>query len=115
MKIDNEVMWIAAENLAKILNDAFQKRFENDNMLTNKETFIKVVGWIVGSETKKDFTGNCANLIKYAPSISAELTKIVEMVITLPMESVADNQDITFEMFIALAKFHVECVKPNWE
>lgn len=115
MKIDNEVMWIAAENLAKILNDAFQKRFENDNMLTNKETFIKVVGWIVGSETKKGFTGNCAKLIKYAPSISAELTKIVEMVITLPMESVADNQDITFEMFIALAKFHVECVKPNWE
>lgn len=115
MKIDNEVMWITAENFAKILNDAFQKRFEIGNNSTNKESFIKVVGWIVESETKKGFTANCAALIKYAPSISTELTKIVEMVITLPLEYAADSQDISFEMFLALAKFHVECVKPNWK
>lgn len=108
-------MWNAAENFAKILNDAFQKRLERDNMLTNKETFIKVVGWIVGSETKKGFVGNCATLVKYAPGISEELTKIVNMVTNLPLASGADDQDITFEMFITLANYHVECVKPNWK
>ena len=115
MKITNEVMWNAAENFAKILNDAFQKRFEKDNMLTNKETFIKVVGWIVESETKKGFVANCATIVKNAPGISDELTKIVNMVITLPLANWADDQDITFEMFLALAKFHIECVKPNWK
>lgn len=44
MKIDNEVMWNTAEQFAKVINDAYQKRFEHDNMLTNKETFVKVVG-----------------------------------------------------------------------
>lgn len=53
MKIDNEVMWNTAEQFAKVVNDAYQKRFEHDNMLTNKETFVKVVGWIVNGETKK--------------------------------------------------------------
>ena len=115
MKIDNEVMWNVAENFAKILNDAFQERFEIGKNSTNKESFIKVVGWVVESETKKGFAANCAALIKYAPSISDELTKIVEMVITLPLEYAADDQDISFEMFLALAKFHVECVKPNWK
>ena len=108
-------MWNVAENFAKMLNDAFQKHFENDKISINKESFIKVVGWIVESETKKGFAANCAALIKYAPNISTELTKIVEMVITLPLEYAADNQDISFEMFLALAKFHVECVKPNWK
>lgn len=108
-------MWIMAENFAKILNDAFQERFEICNNSTNKESFIKVVGWIVESETKKGFAANCAALIKYAPNISTELTKIVEMVTTLPLEFAADNQDISFEMFLALAKFHVECVKTNWK
>ena len=115
MKLDNEVMWNTAENFAKIVNDAYQKRLEQDNMLTNKDTFIKVVGWIEDSETKKGFVGNCTTLIKNAPSISNELSKIVEMVVGLPMASGADNQDITFEMFIALVKFHVECVKPKWK
>lgn len=115
MKIDNEVMWNVAENFAKILNEALQKRFERDKMSTNKESFIKIVGWIVESETKKGFVANCAAIIKYAPSLSVDLTKIVEMVTTLPMASVADDQDLTFEMFIALARFHVECIKPNWE
>ena len=115
MKVTNEVMWNAAENFAKILNDAFQKRFEKDNMLTNKETFIKVVGWIVESETKKGFVANCETIVKNAPGISDELTKIVNMVITLPLANWADDQDITFETFLALAKFHIECVKPNWK
>lgn len=115
MKIDNEVMWIAAEKFAKILNDAFQKRFENVNEPTNKESFIKVVGWILESETKKGFVANCASIVKYAPGISDELTKIVNMVMTLPLASWADNQDISFEMFLALAKFHIACIKPIWK
>ena len=115
MKLDNEVMWTTAENFAKIVNDAFQKRFEHDNMLTNKESFIKVVEWIVNGKTKKGVIDNCAALIKYAPSISDELTKIMDMVMKLPMAAVADDQDFTFEMFLALAKFHVECVKVNWK
>ena len=52
MKIDNEVMWNTAEQFAKVVNDAYHKRFEHDNLLTNKETFIKVIGWIVNGETK---------------------------------------------------------------
>lgn len=108
-------MWNTAENFAKILNDAFQKRFEKDNMPTNKEFFIKNVDWIVESKTKKGFVANCAIIVKYAPSISDELTKIVNMVITLPLANWVDDQDITFEMFLTLAKFHIECVKPNWK
>lgn len=115
MKIDNELMWSTAENFAKIINDAYQKRLENDNMLTNKETFIKVVGWIVNGETKKGFVGNCTTLSKYAPSISKELSKIVEKVIQLPLEGKTGNQDFTFEMFLALAKFHVAFFKQNWK
>lgn len=37
------------------------------------------------------------------------------MVITLPLANWVDDQDITFEMFLTLAKFHIECVKPNWK
>ena len=115
MKIDNEVMWNTAEQFAKVVNDAYQKRLEQDNMLTNKETFIKVVGWIVNAETKKGFVGNCTTIIKNVPSVSNELSKIIEEVIKLPLSGEADNQDFSFEMFLALAKFHVECVKPNWK
>lgn len=115
MKIDNEVMWNTAEQFAKIINDAYQKRFEHDNMLTNKETFIKVVGWIENGETKKGFVGNCTTIIKNVPSVANELGKIVEEVIKLPLSGEADNQDFTFEMFLALAKFHIECIKPNWK
>ena len=115
MKIDNAVMWNTAEQFAKVVNDAYQKRFEHDNMLTNKETFIKVVGWIVDGETKKGFVGNCTTIIKNVPSVANELGKIVEEVIKLPLSGEADNQDFTFEMFLALAKFHVECIKPNWK
>lgn len=115
MKIDNEVMWNTAEQFAKVVNDAYQKRFEHDNMLTNKETFIKVVGWIVNGETKKGFVGNCTTIIKYVPSVSKELGKIVEEVIKLPLSGEASNQDFSFEMFLALAKFHIECIKPNWK
>ena len=115
MKLDNEVMWNTAENFAKIVNDAFQKRSEQDNMLTNKDAFLKVVGQIEDSETKIGFIGNCTTLIKNAPSISNEMSKIVELVTKLPLESGTDNQDITFEMFVKLVKFHVECVKPNWK
>lgn len=84
-------------------------------MLTNKETFVKVVGWIVDGETKKGFVGNCTTIIKNVPSVANELGKIVEEVIKLPLSGEADNQDFTFEMFLALAKFHVECIKPNWK
>lgn len=115
MKIDNEVMWNTAEQFAKVINDAYQKRFEHDNMLTNKETFIKVVGWIVDGETKREFVGNCATIIKFMPSVADELGKIVEEVIKLPLSIEADNQDFSFEMFLALAKFHIECIKPNWK
>ena len=115
MKIDNEVMWNTAEQFAKVVNDAYQKRFEHDNMLTNKETFIKVVGWIEDGETKKGFVGNCTTIIKNVPSIANELSKIVEEVIKLPLGGEADNQDFTFEMFLALAKFHIECIKQNWK
>ena len=115
MKIDNEVMWNTAEQFAKVVNDAYWKRLEQDNMLTNKETFIKVVGWIVNAETKKGFVGNCTKIIKNVPSVSNELSKIIEEVIKLPLSGEADNQDFSFEMFLALAKFHVECVKPNWK
>ena len=115
MKIDNEVMWNTAEQFAKVVDDAYQKRLEQDNMLTNKETFIKVVGWIVNAETKKGFVGNCTKIIKNVPSVSNELSKIIEEVIKLPLSGEADNQDFSFEMFLALAKFHVECVKPNWK
>ena len=115
MKIDNEVMWNTAEKFAKVVNDAYQKRFEHDNMPTNKESFIKVVGWAVDSETKQYFVSNCSSIIKYVPSVANELSKIVEEVIKLPLSDEADNQDFTFEMFIALAKFHIECVKPNWK
>lgn len=115
MKLDNEVMWTTAENFAKIVNDAFQKRSEQDNMLTNKDSFLKVVGWIEDSETKSGFVGNCTTLIEDAPSISNEMSKIVELVTKLPLGSSTDNQDITFEMFVKLVKFHVECVKPNWK
>lgn len=115
MKIDNEVMWNTAEQFAKVINDAYQKRFEHDNMLTNKETFIKVVGWIEDGKTKKGFVGNCTTIIKNVPSVANELGKIVEEVIKLPLSGEADNQDFTFEMFLALAKFHMECIKPNWK
>ena len=115
MKIDNEVMWNTAEQFAKIINDAYQKRFEHDNMLTNKETFIKVVGWIENGETKKGFVGNCTTIFKNVPSVANELGKIVEEVIKLPLSGEADNQDFSFEMFLALAKFHIECIKPNWK
>lgn len=108
-------MWNTAEQFAKVVNDAYQKRLEQDNMLTNKETFIKVVGWIVNAETKKGFVGNCTKIIKNVPSVSNELSKIIEEVIKLPLSGEADNQDFSFEMFLALAKFHVECVKPNWK
>lgn len=108
-------MWNTAENFAKVVNDAFQKRFEKDNLPTNKESFIKVVGWIVESETKKGFVDNCAKIVKYEPGIADELNKIVNMVITLPLASWADDQDISFEMFLALAKFHIACIKPNWK
>ena len=115
MKIDNEVMWNTAENFAKILNDAFQKQFEQKTKSTNAESFIKVVGWIVESETKKDFVACCSSLIKFEPGMADKLNNIVEMVTKLPMESEIGAQDISFDMFIALAKFHVECVKPNWK
>ena len=49
------------------------------------------------------------------PSVANELGKIVEEVIKLPLSIEADNQDFSFEMFLALAKFHIECVKPNWK
>lgn len=111
----NEEMWNVAEKFAKIINSAFQKRLEKDNMLTNKETFIKVVGWIEDSETKKGFVGNCTTIIKCVPGVSKELAIIVDMVIKLPMAAVAEDQDITFEMFITLAKFHIECIKTNWK
>ena len=115
MKIDNEVMWNTAEQFAKVVNDAYHKRFEHDNLLTNKETFIKIIGWIVNGETKRGFVGNCAKIIKFMPSVANELGKIVEEVIKLPLSIEADNQDFSFEMFLALAKFHIECVKPNWK
>lgn len=115
MKIDNEVMWNTAEKFAKVVNDAYQKRFEHDNMPTNKESFIKVVGWAVDGETKQYFVSNCSSIIKYVPSVANELSKIVEEVIKLPLSGEADNQDFTFEMFLALAKFHIECIKPNWK
>lgn len=108
-------MWNVAENFAKIIDSAFQKRFEKDNMLTNKESFIKVVGWIEESETKKGFVSNCSTLIKYIPSVSDELSKIVETVIQLPLSNGAEEQDISFDMFITVAKFHIECIKPNWK
>ena len=115
MKIDNEVMWNTAEQFAKVVNDAYQKRFEHDDMLTNKEAFIKVVGWIVNGKTKKGFVDNCATLIKNAPSVSNELSKIVEEVVKLPLSGEAENQDFTFDMFLAIAKFLIECVKQDWK
>lgn len=115
MKIDNEVMWNTAEQFAVVVNDAYQKRFEHDNMLTNKESFIKVVGWIVDGKTKEGFVRNCTTIIEFEPSVSEELGKIVEEVIKLPMSGEANNQDFTFEMFLAIAKFLVECIKPNWK
>ena len=115
MKIDNEVMWNTAEQFAKVVNDAYQERFKHDNMLTNKESFIKVVGWIVNGKTKKGFVDNCASIIEKAPSVSNELSKIVEEVVKLPLSSEAENQDFTFEMFLAIAKFLIECVKQDWK
>lgn len=115
MKIDNEVMWNTAEQFAIVINDAYQKRFEHDNMLTNKEIFIIVVGWIVNGKTKKGFVGNCTTIIKNVPSVANELGKIVEEVIKLPLSGEADNQDFTFEMFLAIAKFLIECVKRDWK
>lgn len=111
----NEEMWNVAEKFAKIIDSAFQKYLEHDKKQVNKDSFIKVVGWIEESDTKKGFVANCAKIIKYSPNVSVELSVIIEMVIQLPLSYGAEDQDISFEMFITLAKFHIECIKTKWK
>ena len=116
MKMNNETIWQDAEKLAQLINEArvyieshdgsWEKMWEGKNALKSIKSITNC--------DKQKFIGMCTQISKFMPK-SDYLHKIAQDVMSLRQESFSEDKDISFEMFLALAKFHVECVKPNWK
>lgn len=114
MTINNEAVWQQAENLAQVINEAYQNRksIEASNRVGEKlEHAIERINLNI---EKREFVGVCTVISEYMPSPSDKFTKAVFTATQLSMESETENKDLSFEMFITCLRFHLAFYKSKW-
>lgn len=108
MKMNNETIWQDAEKLAQLINEA-RKNIESHDKSWEKlwegENALKSIKEITNCDKQK-FIGKCTQIGKFMPK-SDYLNKIVKDVMNLQQESIAEDKDISFEMFQTCLGFHL--------
>ena len=114
MKIDNEIIWQQAENLAKSINEAYKNKEKIDATRGAGEKLESAIESITMNVTKVRFVGICKVVADYMPTMSDYFTMAVSTAVNLPMECNSEDKEVTFEMFIICLRFHIAIYKRKW-
>lgn len=116
MKMNNEVIWQDAEKLAQLINEARKNIKSHDKSwerLWEGENALKSIEEITNCDKQK-FIGKCADIGKFMPK-DDNFSRIVKDVMGLQQESIAEDKDISFEMFQTCLGFHLAIYKREWK
>mgnify|MGYP000581524716 CR=1 FL=1 len=114
MRINNEVIWQQAENLAKSINEAYKNKEKIDATRGAGEKLESAIESITMNVTKVRFVGICKVVADYMPTMSDYFTMAVATAVNLPMERNSEDKEVTFEMFIICLRFHIAIYKRKW-
>lgn len=106
-------MWQHAEMLAKFINEAYTNIKKNEAKWQG-EIADENIKELKGRCTKKRFIHICTNFSMYMNQ-DDKFYIIVKDVMGLQQENIADNPDISYEMFIAWFKFHLAFYEREWK
>lgn len=116
MKMNNEVIWQDAEKLAKLINEARKNIKSHDKSwekIWEGENTLKCIEEITNCDKQK-FICRCTAIGKFMP-LDDNFSRIVKDVMGLQQESIAEDKDISFEMFQTCLSFHLAFYKREWE
>lgn len=113
MVMNNKTMWKHAEMLAKFINEAYTNIKKNEAKWQG-EIADENIKELKGKCTKKRFILICTNFSMFVHT-DVQFYIIVEDVMSLQKESIADDPEISYEMFIACFKFHLALYEREWK
>lgn len=113
MVMNNKTMWKHAEMLAKFINEAYTNIKKNEAKWQG-EIADENIKELKGKCTKKRFIHICTNFSMFVHT-DVQFYIIVEDVMSLQKESIADDPEISYEMFIACFKFHLALYEREWK
>ena len=106
-------MWQHAEMLAKFINEAYTNIKKNEAKWQGEIADANIKE-LKGRCTKKRFIHICTNFSMFMHQ-DDKFYIIVKDVMGLQQENIADNPDISYEMFIACFKFHLAFYEREWK
>lgn len=113
MIMNNETMWQHAEQLAKFINEAYTN-IKKNGAVWDGEIADENIKELKGRCTKKRFIHICTNFSMFMHA-DDKFCIIVKDVMGLQQESIADDPEISYEMFIACFKFHLAFYEREWK
>lgn len=115
-KLDSNTIWENAEKLASFINDAYLNFKKSSELSANdKKFFMDQINEININLSKRGFVVACEEFGKFLTTKSDYLPRIVKEALSLPLQSAAEDKDITFEMFITCLNFHLAFYKKEWK
>lgn len=108
----NEI-WTNAENLAKLVANAYVANAENHQFKTNKAYFMKRLDDLVSARSKSIFIGELTSIVELIED-KKEISKIVKYIHNLPVEEVKAGQfreypEKSFGYFRVTFNFNLKC------
>lgn len=113
MKMNNEVIWQTAENLAKLINEAYTNIKKNEPKWEGEIADGRIKE-LKGKCTKKQFIKICTGFSMFMHK-GNDLRLIVRNVLDLQQESIAEDPDVSYEMFMTCLKFHLAIFERGWK
>lgn len=108
----NEI-WTNAENLAKLVANAYVANAENHRFKTNKGYYMKSLDDLVSAKSKSMFIGQLTGIVELIED-KKEISKIVKYIHNLPVEEVKAGQfrvypENSFGYFKVTFNFNLKC------
>lgn len=108
----NEI-WTNAENLAKLVANAYVANAENHRFKTNKAYFMKRLDDLVSAKSKSIFIGELTGIVELFED-KKEISKIVKYIHNLPVEEEKAGQfrkypENSFGYFRVTFNFNLKC------
>lgn len=108
----NEI-WTNAENLAKLVANAYVANAENHRFKTNKAYFMKRLDDLVSAKSKSIFIGELTSIVELNED-KKEISKIVKYIHNLPVEEEKAGQfrkypEYSFGYFRVTFNFNLKC------
>lgn len=114
-KIDSNTIWENAEKLASFINEAYLNFKKSEVSAIEDEKFNVALDNININLDKRAFVRACEIFGRHLPYRNDLFPLILKEVLSLPLEDVAENKELTFEMFITCLHFHLAFYKKEWE